>query len=448
MKVDSKKTQNSLTREQKQAVGLLSVGTFLEYFDLMLYVHMAVLLNELFFPKTDPFTASLFSAFAFCSTYLLRPFGALIFGYIGDNIGRKHTVIITTFIMSISCVVMANLPTYAQIGISATWIVTICRVLQGMCAMGEGTGAEIYLTEMVKPPMRYPSVAFVVIFATLGTTAALAAASFIISYDLSWRVVFWIGAIVAFIGTLARTTLRETPDFADARKRIKKVIKNSNRNIETLETSDIWKEKVNKKTALALFLIQCMWPAAMYFAYIHCGNVGKNLLSLTSEQIINQNFIVSSVQLASYILLTCLCYKIYPLFILKIKLFIFSCFILFVPFLLTNISSSFEIMLIQIFVVIFVPTDFPGVSIFYIYFPVVKRFTCSCLMYALSRAIMSVVTSFGLVYLIHHFNNLGVLFIMIPLILGYKFGLSHFENLEKEAGNYPLSKKKSLIVYN
>ena len=59
--------QKKLTRKQKEAVGLLSVGTFLEYFDLMLYVHMAVLLNELFFPKTDPFTASLLSAFSFCS---------------------------------------------------------------------------------------------------------------------------------------------------------------------------------------------------------------------------------------------------------------------------------------------------------------------------------------------------------------------------------------------
>jgi MFS family permease len=112
-----------LTREQKEAVGLLQVGTFLEYFDLMLYVHMAVLLNELFFPKTDPKTAALLTAFAFCSTYVLRPFGALIFGYIGDNVGRKATVVLTTMLMSTSCVIMANLPTYAQIGISATQLV-------------------------------------------------------------------------------------------------------------------------------------------------------------------------------------------------------------------------------------------------------------------------------------------------------------------------------------
>ena len=83
----------SLDKDQKRAVSLLSIGTFLEYFDLMLYVHMAVLLNELFFPKTDPHTASLLAAFAFCSTYIFRPIGALIFGFIGDYVGRKVTVI-------------------------------------------------------------------------------------------------------------------------------------------------------------------------------------------------------------------------------------------------------------------------------------------------------------------------------------------------------------------
>ncbi|WP_341753194.1 MULTISPECIES: MFS transporter [unclassified Candidatus Tisiphia] len=92
--------QRSLTKEQKQAVGLLSVGTFLEYFDLMLYVHMAVFLNELFFPKADPHTTAIYSATAFCSTFVFRPIGAVIFGWLGDNMGRKTTVVITTFIMS------------------------------------------------------------------------------------------------------------------------------------------------------------------------------------------------------------------------------------------------------------------------------------------------------------------------------------------------------------
>jgi MFS family permease len=72
--------QTNLTRKQKEAVWLLSIGTFLEYFDLMLYVHMAVVLNELFFPKYAPHAAQLLLAFTFCATYLLRPIGGLVFG--------------------------------------------------------------------------------------------------------------------------------------------------------------------------------------------------------------------------------------------------------------------------------------------------------------------------------------------------------------------------------
>jgi len=204
MKVAEKQ---KLTKEQKEAIGLLSIGTFLEYFDLMLYVHMAVLLNELFFPKTDPNTASLITAFSFCSIFVFRPFGALIFGYIGDNIGRKATVVITTFLMSISCVVMATLPTYAQIGITASWIITICRVVQGMSSMGEIVGAEIYLTEVVKPPLQYPVVMVIAIASILGGVFALALASLFTSYGFNWRYAFWIGAVIALVGAIARTTL-------------------------------------------------------------------------------------------------------------------------------------------------------------------------------------------------------------------------------------------------
>lgn len=140
----------TLNREQKGAIFLLQIGTFLEYFDLMLFVHMAVVLNELFFPKFDPFTNSLVSAFAFCSTFVLKPIGALRFGYIGDKVGRKHTVIITTMLMAISCIIMAIVPTYAQIGITASWVITICRGLQGMSSIG----AELYTAEMIAPPLR------------------------------------------------------------------------------------------------------------------------------------------------------------------------------------------------------------------------------------------------------------------------------------------------------
>jgi MFS family permease len=143
---------------------------------------MAVLLNELFFPKTDPHTAALITAFAFCSTYFLRPFGALIFGYIGDHIGRKTTVIITTMMMAVSCIIMANLPTYAQIGIGAAWIVTVCRIIQGLSSMGEIIGAQIYVAEITKPPAGYSVVSFVSLASAVGGLAALGVATFSIRF--------------------------------------------------------------------------------------------------------------------------------------------------------------------------------------------------------------------------------------------------------------------------
>jgi MFS family permease len=179
---------------------------------------MAVLLNELFFPKTDPHTAALLSAFAFCSTFVLRPFGALIFGYIGDHIGRKTTVIITTMMMSISCIIMANLPTYAQIGISAAWIVTLCRILQGLSSMGEIIGAEIYITEITKPPAQYPAVAFISVSSALGGMFALAIAALVTTKGFNWRIAFWVGAAIAVIGSIARMRLRETPEFLNGKK--------------------------------------------------------------------------------------------------------------------------------------------------------------------------------------------------------------------------------------
>ena len=179
--------QRSLTREQKEAVGLLSIGTFLEYFDVMLYVHMAVLLNELFFPKTDLFTASLLSAFSFCSIFIFRPIGALLFGYLGDHIGRKSIVIITTLMMSLSCIVMAILPTYSQIGIIASWAIMLCRIIQGMSSIGEIIGAEIYLTETIPQQFQSSSITLLGMFSVLGATAALALASLVFLFGLEWR---------------------------------------------------------------------------------------------------------------------------------------------------------------------------------------------------------------------------------------------------------------------
>ena len=421
-----------LDGEQRRSLTLLSIGTCLEYFDLMLYVHMAVVLNELFFPKSDPHIAAFISAFAFCSTYIFRPIGALIFGYIGDNIGRKTAITIATMVMASSCVIMANLPTYDQIGITATWIVTICRIVQGMSSIGELIGVELYLTETLKPPTQYAAIALIESFCALGGFIALAVASLVITFGFNYRIAFWIGAGIALVSYIARTQLCETPDFIAFKAQAKKYSEVVNK---TSKYNDSEGGKSNKGAAIALFFIQCAWPLCFYFVYVHCSDILKNLFNYSSEQVIHQNFVVSIAQLSGFLILIYLSYRIYPLKLLKIKAIIFLIFSLICPYLLYNISSPFQLLLMQSFCILFALNTVPAIPILYSKFPVFKRFTYTSFLYTVPRALMHVVTSFGLVYLTQNFGHWALLLIMIPTGISFILGIQYFEKLEKHSLN-------------
>ncbi|WP_341756649.1 MULTISPECIES: MFS transporter [unclassified Candidatus Tisiphia] len=431
--------QTNLTKEQREALGLLSIGTFLEYFDLMLYVHMAAFLNELFFEPTDPHTTSLMMAFAFCATFVFRPIGALIFGWLGDNIGRKSTVIITTFIMAASCLMMANLPTYAQIGVTATWIVTICRAAQGISSMGEVIGADLYLTETIKPPAQYVSVALIGAFGVLGEIGALGIASLVTSHGFNWRLAFWFGAAIALVGSVARTTLRETPEFADAKRRIKKVFEKTNTDTAGLKDHPVWQEKVDKKTIIAFFLLQCASPVCFYFIYIYCGNILKTSFGYNTAEVIQHNLIICIMEFLTILIYCYLSYKVYPLFTLKIILTICSIFIIFCPYLLNHINVPYQLFLMQLVMVLLEVCLGTALPICYKSFPVFKRFTCVSIIFAISKALMFVITSFGFVYFTDHFGHWGLWVIMIPVIIGFAYGLFYFDKLAKELGGYPLA---------
>ena len=428
---------SSLNSEQKEAFGLLSIGTFLEYFDLMLYVHMAVLLNDIFFPKSDPYTHSILTAFAFCSTYVLRPFGALLFGYIGDNIGRKATIVITTLMMSLSCVVMAMLPTYAQIGIMASWIVTLCRIVQGLASMGEVVGANIYLTETIPHPYRYSIVAGISVAASFGPVFALLIGTLVTTLGSDWRFAFWIGAVIAFVGTVARTRLRETPEFVDMKRRLSRSLNISKsyepgKQVDFLMTiNPLHKVKVKKKIFIAYTLIQCGWPVFFYFTYMYCGEILKNQFQFSGEDVIAHNFVVSLFQLGSFIVMMYAVRTIAPLSILKVRGIILACIVLCIPLALGNLTASWQLMTIQILCISFAITSVPAVPLFIEYFPVFKRFTCDSFSYALSRAVMYIVTSFGIVIVTDQFSHTGLLFIMVPALVGYFWGVNYFENLER-----------------
>lgn len=423
---------SSLTRKQKEAVALLSIGTMLEYFDLCLYVHMAVLLNNLFFPKTDPYTATLISSFSFCSTFIFRPLGALIFGWIGDHIGRKPTVTITTTMMAVSCGIMAVLPTYDQIGITAAWAITICRIIQGLSSMGEMVAAELYLTELIRPPLRYPVVCLMPVAAGLGAIMALGIATIIFVLKLEWRFAFGVGAIIALVGTVARTALRETPEFADAKRRLKKKYELINIDPkQALKEDIIFNAAVNQKTSLAYFFIRASGPVWLYFSYIYCADILKHSFHYSPQAIIQHNLLIAIIECLTTLFLGYLSYKIHPLKIINVRIVIFSIFIVFIPYLFANITAVIQLFFIQVFICLFKPSTTPAAPIFFTYFPIFKRFTYISVLYALSHALVYIITSFGLVYLTKKLGHIGLLIIVIPTFIGFKYGISHFEKLEK-----------------
>ena len=438
----------SLNRQQKEALLILQTGTFLEYFDLMLYVHMAVLLNELFFPKTDLHTTSLLAAFTFCLTYVFRPIGALIFGWLGDNVGRRSTIIITTIMMSISCLIMANLPTYEQIGISAAWIMIICRMAQGMSSMGEIIGAQIYIAESITRPASYPAVAFVSVAANLGGMSAIGIAALVTSFGFNWRVAFWVGALIAIIGSAARTRLRETPDFIEMKRQ---QMKEANKLLEldsldeeeeekksTADSSQksFWKGTTQPKTLLSFFLIYCGSPLSFYLSFIYFNSTLKEDFGYSSSDIINHNFFLSIILAISFILLAFLSYRIHPIKILKVKgMFMILLMILF-PFLIMIINSPLQLFLVQVLMVICALDGMPAEAVLIYHLPTWRRFTYSSFLYALSRALMYVLISFGLIYLTRSFNHYGLWLITLPVSFGFLYGVRHFEGLERKWGMF------------
>lgn len=418
--------QIKLTREQKEAVGILSIGTFFEQFDIMLYLHMAVLLNDLFFPPTDPTVKSLLSAFTFSSTFIFIPIGAVIFGWIGDNVGRKSTVVLTTLLTALSCLTMAFLPTYAEIGLKASIIMLICRILQSMASMGEVIGALVYITEFTKPPIRHYAVALIPVLGFSGGLMALGVASFIIYAEINWRGIFIFGTLIALIGIVIRVKLAETKDFAEAARRLS-IQYNTN-----IKESFFWSEEKYKRSAVAMFCTQCPWPLCFYFVFIYCGSVLKSQFGYSSFDIIKHNFIISIFPVVSCYIRAELSKKFHPLIILKHSLIIsFGLFVMTGVY-LDSAPTILGLGVFQALLLMFTPNGYSEVSVIFPHIPVLKRYKSACLSYAFSRAAMYASTSFGLIFIL---KLVGVTFGLIlsaacvTAIGGY--GCIYFLKLER-----------------
>ncbi len=197
------------------------IGTTIEFFDFYIYATAAVLVfPKLFFPASDPATATLQSLATFALAFFARPVGSALFGHFGDRIGRKATLVAALLTMGISTVVIGMLPTYAQIGIAAPVLLALCRFGQGLGLGGEWGGAVLLATENAPPGKR----AWYGMFPQLGAPIGFLLSTgifLLLTHYLSdaqflgwgWRIPFLASAVLVLVGLWVRLRIAETPDF-------------------------------------------------------------------------------------------------------------------------------------------------------------------------------------------------------------------------------------------
>ncbi|MFP3333875.1 MFS transporter [Pseudomonas sp. SIMBA_064] len=210
---------SSSRREERKIIFASSLGTVFEWYDFFLYGALAAVISKQFFAGVNDTTAFIFALMAFAAGFLVRPFGALVFGRLGDMIGRKYTFLVTIVLMGLSTFAVGLLPTYASIGIAAPIILVILRMLQGLALGGEYGGAATYVAEHAPPGKRGFHTGFIQSTATLGLLLSLLAVlgSRYISGDQfetwGWRLPFLLSIVLLAISTWIRMSMHESPAF-------------------------------------------------------------------------------------------------------------------------------------------------------------------------------------------------------------------------------------------
>jgi MFS transporter, MHS family, shikimate and dehydroshikimate transport protein len=207
-------------RELRKVVFGALVGTALEWYDFFIYGTAAALVfNQLFFPQFDPAVGTLTAFATFAVAFLFRPLGGILFGHLGDRIGRRATLIVTTLVMGLSTGIIGLLPTYESIGVWAPFLLVLMRVLQGLGAGAEFGGASTLLAEHAPPHRR----GYYCSYAQLGVQVGLvlATVSFLLVgllpdeqlFSWGWRVPFLVSFLMIGVALYVRLRVEESPVF-------------------------------------------------------------------------------------------------------------------------------------------------------------------------------------------------------------------------------------------
>ena len=209
-----------MTTEERKVIFASSLGTVFEWYDFYLYGSLAAIIAKQFFSGLDAGAAFIFALLAFAAGFLVRPFGAIVFGRLGDMIGRKYTFLVTILIMGISTFIVGVLPNYASIGVAAPVILICLRLLQGLALGGEYGGAATYVAEHAPHGKRGAYTSWIQTTATLGlflsllvilgTRTIMGEPAF---NDWGWRIPFLVSILLLAVSVWIRLSLSESPAF-------------------------------------------------------------------------------------------------------------------------------------------------------------------------------------------------------------------------------------------
>ena len=216
----AKAENRPMSAEERKVIFASSLGTVFEWYDFYLYGSLAAIIAKQFFSGLDAGSAFIFALLAFAAGFIVRPFGALVFGRLGDMIGRKYTFLVTILLMGGATFIVGILPTYAQIGVAAPIILIVLRLLQGLALGGEYGGAATYVAEHAPHGRRGAYTAWIQTTATLGlflslmvilgTRTIVGEEAFA---DWGWRVPFLVSILLLAISVWIRLSMNESPAF-------------------------------------------------------------------------------------------------------------------------------------------------------------------------------------------------------------------------------------------
>ena len=289
-----------MTAEERKVIFASSLGTVFEWYDFYLYGSLAAIIAKQFFSGLDAGSAFIFALLAFAAGFIVRPFGALVFGRLGDLIGRKYTFLVTILLMGGATFIVGILPTYETIGVAAPVILIILRMLQGLALGGEYGGAATYVAEHAPNGRRGAYTAWIQTTATLGLFLSLLVILFTReftgpNFDVwGWRVPFIVSILLLAVSVYIRLSMNESPAF--------KKMKEENKLSKAPLTESFGQWKNLKIVILALFGLVAgqavVWYTGQFYALFYLTQVLKvdaktaNLLIAASLVIGTPFFIV------------------------------------------------------------------------------------------------------------------------------------------------------------